>query len=87
MKVIWKFPLFLGKSNMLLPVDSKVLSIGVQNQGFVMWVEIDKRTDKTKDEFLTVCTYMTGEEFDSKDHRFVGSAECNGMVVHTYQVG
>lgn len=83
MKTVYKY--ILSRSGeMLLPKNSKVLTVGMQDTNFCIWVEIDK--DETLQEHRTFAVYGTGWEMEDREHCYIGTAFEGNYVWHIYEV-
>ena len=80
---IWKFPLAIGNSSVvLMPEDSKMLSVGNQNGVLCLWAvcEIEKKYVPHK--FTVV---GTGRLMPKQLGNFLGTAIVPPNVWHVYQ--
>lgn len=89
-KEIWKVPLQITEwQHALLPRNTKILSIQVQNKIPCIWFMVDfDDTLSSIRETVKLQTVPTGESFSfSEDtHKFLGTYQVDGFVGHVFQV-
>lgn len=79
MKSIWKFPIGLATTHEM-PVDSKFLTLQVQNGEPVMWFEVDHTLPKMPRKFKII---GTGHKFE--DGTYLGTFQNEPFVWHVYE--
>ncbi|MFK3938921.1 hypothetical protein ACI2JA_15585 [Alkalihalobacillus sp. NPDC078783] len=88
MKAIYKYPLDARTMQKVkLPVGSKILSVGNQRNGIVVWAEVDPKEEEKETVFFWV--YTTGEEYLQRSTQsvFLGTIQIslsNEYVVHVF---
>ncbi len=85
MRTVWKYKLFMGTTNMVLPKGSKVVHVGEQNANPHIWVE--QEAEDNVDGFE--CAFYvvgTGNALPSGDTFLghVGSYTSGPFVWHVY---
>ena len=86
MKRIWKFPLVRdsGKQDILLPVYSTVIHVGMQDSHLHIWVEVNQDTSMSRRKYFRVIA--TGEAFTDEDKMlYIGTVHDGPYIWHVYQ--
>lgn len=79
---IYKYPLpHLDSQVHHLPMDSKILSVQVQDREIMMWVMVDEDTVHTYRCLVEI--FATGEEFNTHGS-FIGTVQLNDCVWHIF---
>lgn len=88
-RVIWKFTVYPGVSDIGMPSGSTILSVGAQGEDVAVWAMVDpsKVTRAHR-----VAALMTGMEFETLalavPQNFVGTVQRpDGIVVHVFDLG
>lgn len=86
--VIYKYPVVPGLFEVELSRNSRVLSVGVQNDKPMMWVlvdTLDKRIEKRK--FIVIGTGHETDELRDCRFGFVGTFQLDGgaLVFHLFE--
>jgi len=83
MRTVYKYPLKVedGKQCILLPEDSKLVTIGSQEDKPVMWFEVDPSTQPLPEIFRV---YGTGQPIHI-NYDYTGSSFCGMYVWHVYR--
>ena len=82
---IYKYELSVEKEQrLILPLGSRILSVGVQNNFVVLWAEVDRR--QTTPEIYIIYTYGTGHDISRQRGKFIGTCLMMGgaLVWHVY---
>lgn len=82
--VIWKYVLELAAEQWVnVPKDAAVLSLGVQREEIVVWVECDPTSEKELRKFYIAGTGSAPP--DSDVGRFVGTVQIQSFVAHVFE--
>lgn len=79
MKTVYKYPL----GEVQLPKGAKILTVGYQNENFVMWAEVD--TEQVS-EHRTFVVFGTGWKMPDLKMSYVGTIFEGALVCHVYEV-
>lgn len=83
MKTIYKYEIYGFNSQIInMPIDSKVLHVGAQNERIFIWVEIE---DSKKCEARVFSAFGTGQELLGEDNVFIGTVLIPPFVWHIYE--
>lgn len=75
---IWKFEISDSQKSFLIPIESKILHIQVEDGIPCIWVRVDPTTEKTKRHFeLFDASYNT--EYDGVERAFIGAFQMDGV--------
>ena len=87
-KVIWKYQIIDGynkKTDLRIPVNSKLLHIGIQSKIIMVWFEVDKE-EVNNIETRTFYSFLTGSSFNSNDLEYRKTIIFHDTyVVHIYE--
>ena len=89
MRIIYKYELPLrGKEAIPMPRDARLLSVGVQGGGVVLWAEVDPREPEVRRELES---RFTGQRIERKGGEpYVGTVTLvpgDPLVVHVFDLG
>lgn len=82
MRVIYKYPLELGRTHLQLPFEAKVLCVQLQNDNPFIWIEIDPTLYTKVNRVFAVIG--TGNNFDGGI--YIGTFQMPPYVWHVYEV-
>ena len=86
MRIIFKYPICIGRNTLSLPKGSKILHVAEQRGQLCMWIEQDTTKPQVYRNFQV---YGTGKSFGSDravEPTFVGTALVNDFVWHVYEL-
>jgi hypothetical protein len=85
MKVIWKYPLSPGRTQLEMPSGAQVLCVQLQGRSPVMWALVDDAIEKEKRDFAV---YGTGWDLPDKteDLNYYGTFQVDGLVFHVFEI-
>jgi len=80
---IFKYVLSLSESQFVsMPIDSQILSVGVQNREIVIWAKVDPSMLTAAKHFLI---YGTGWDLDNLDaYKYLGTVQIDRFVWHVF---
>jgi len=85
--VIWKYILTLSgePQEFHVPIDSKWLTVDIQDHDIVIWAECNVERDK---EPRILQIYGTGNEIHEDEYRrhYIGTVQLDGYVWHIFEV-
>lgn len=82
---IWKYTLAPGEQQIDMAADMVPLSVGVQGERVVMWVQLGEPAVHYS---RHVYVAMTGKEFENPATPFIGTVQLpSGIVAHVYCEG
>lgn len=82
---VWKY-VIQPESEIEMPVDSQVLSVGTQGDDICIWAKVDPLAPKTHRNFVV---FGTGHQIpDYLKLSFIGTAflHCGQLVFHVFEV-
>lgn len=84
MKTIWKYPLrFDDYQCVIMPADSAVLTVQLQDGTPTLWAEVDTRNVLHT---LGILMYGTGNPLPANPGRYIATVQDNrGLVQHFYE--
>lgn len=82
MKTIWKYPLEGFSAEIKMPAESEVLTLQIQNQNPVMWVEVDDTKPLVTRRFKVI---GTGQEVP-RNSWYVNTFQDGPWVWHVFEV-
>ena len=83
--IIYKYRLN-PRTDLRLPVQSKVLTVHVQGEDICLWVKIPTGNDHPPVERGLFKTFPTGMEFKNERLDYIGTSFMeNGLVFHTFE--
>lgn len=76
-----------GKFSHSMPFGAKILSFqkvkSWSAEFLEMWALVDTEQDQQERNFVSV---FTGEEFESEGLNYIGTAKCEGLVTHLFEI-
>ena len=73
----------LGRGDVVMPRNARVLTVNAQNGEFYLWAEVDTEQET---EIRHFDTYGTGWEIKNTNCRFVGTIFEGAFVWHVYEM-
>ncbi len=85
MKTIYKFQLNLHNytNELMLPIDSKVLTVQLQNNIISLWIEIN--LDEKQTELRRFKIIATGQSFEDTDAIYIATVQQGILVWHIFE--
>ena len=86
MKTIWKFTLEItDKQVIMLPEQSKIICVQVQQGKPCIWAEVDLSKTDTADQY-DIYTYGTGHEVENIEGQYIGTYQLHDgyQICHVY---
>lgn len=80
-RVVWKYELELGANEFFIPNDHCILTVGVQANRIVLWVEVQP---DLPDGPVGFWVSPTGSAIPDSYPYYVGTVQVEGWVWHTY---
>lgn len=77
---IWKYPIEVGISEIMLPERAEFLHFGVQGTQLTVWVRLNPKEPKV---LRTVRIYGTG--FNAVAGKYIGTCEARGYIWHLFE--
>lgn len=82
MRTIWKFPLALTDSQVILvPLGARILCVQVQNGQICLWAEVDSSRDL---HMVAIGIAGTGHDVPFELLHYIGTVQTGPMVWHVY---
>lgn len=87
MKTIYKYPITsalnpVSRAMIMLPKNSKILTVQIQNNQICIWAEVDTEESLITKEFSIV---GTGNPFPTYNVIYIGTVQAHPYVWHVYE--